>query len=643
MRNSFNLGEKTRSVTDPDAQNAWGSQASSPDQLALVWNGGEEAVVASPARSNVSASGGANYAVDIARVPANFKLQRVLQARRESQLGLPALSADTRFLTSTPYFSERTRILALDPEVLAFDDFHLTVWLVNAEKQMVSGIDNHPLFESALEDTACSITRLPNGKVAMTEVPRHHVQAARDNLRSLLGDAATAAADLTIETPLRCAARQYLTATAEGAAALASGRELEVTAFILLSEAGFSYGLWSPAAGLFSEYAFLAPTEINKPAPSDGAAIYESGFGAAERSGVSDASRAQRLGDYFRHAFDQLSLQLSPDKLNHLGLSRYARVVWLSSQDMTGMIEPVADEYADQTGIEFFRMPAAVEEAVAGGLLFGSFGFGADVAAGAKILPPVNLIRDLLALADKEEVQRRQIEAVRLQNRRSRAVFSILAVPTLALACLLAFAASIVFTQIMSGIRASRADEKASELKPALDRRKSYEANLKWYQEFITQVSRLRRQQPAGISLQYQLNSHYPFALDPSFYVSDLKLLTNGTVEIKGLARNKDAVTSFLRGLEFAGGAQSGSKLFSNLTYEVQEGTPPTPAGQNLPPGMSSTMASNLAPGVVAWSMKGVYVPMVEFIPPDPKKKPAAPEKKPAASPATAASPTSTP
>ena len=63
----------------------------------------------------------------------------------------------------------------------------------------------------------------------------------------------------------------------------------------------------------------------------------------------------------------------------------------------------------------------------------------------------------------------------------------------------------------------------------------------------------------------------YPLSVDPSFYVSDMKLLPTGGVEMKGLARNKDAIASFLKTLEFAGGPESGSRLFSNLAYEVQE------------------------------------------------------------------------
>ena len=149
-------------------------------------------------------------------------------------------------------------------EVLTYDDDELTEWLLNAEKQMYLGTDHHPVFETSLEDTACSFTRLPNGQVAMTEVPRPHVQAVREKMLRTLGEDAPPHINLSVETPLRCAARYFLTALHEGADILGEGKESEVTAFLLMNKAGFSYGLWSPKTGLFSEYAFSAPAEINR-------------------------------------------------------------------------------------------------------------------------------------------------------------------------------------------------------------------------------------------------------------------------------------------------------------------------------------------------------------------------------------------
>ncbi len=668
MRNTF--GTKVKSDFEFDAEN---NQASSPDQLAAVWSGEQrEVVVASPIPGNAAGS----YDLDVARFPANFNLAAALKMRRASSVNLSAFSEQTIYLTVVSDFSERTRILALNGDVLALDDDELIEWLVNAERQMLLGTDNHQVFETALEDTACSVQRLPNGQVAMTEVPRQHVQATREKIRSLIGDDAPVFINLTIETPLRCAARYFLTALPEGAVVLRDEKEREATAFLLIGKAGFSYGLWSPATGLFSEYAFPAPAQINRPPhgsdENSGGFSYETATAARRPpEPTSDTSldaapeelkipRDERLENYIRHAFDQLFLQLSPEKLEQLELSNYAQVVWATETGLSDIIAPIAAEYSANSGLDFFQLPAPSDEAVAGGLLFGSFTFGDATAAGAEIVPPVNIARDILVLADKEEIERRRIEEIYVLKRRNRVVFSLLAAPVIVLASLLAITADLVRSQLMTGFREMRADARTLELKPALDRRKSYEANLKWYQEFITQVSGLRRQQPVGIGMLYELNASYPFNVDPSFYVADLKLGEIGggnvranpgdkakcfdCVEIKGLARNKDAVTSFLRSLEFAGGPQSGTRLFSNLAYEVQETATPTAAPTGNQPTLPAITGSGLtatgtAPGIIVWSIKGNYLPMAEFAPPDKTKPPAA-----AAAPAAgAAAPKPTP
>ena len=252
----------------------------------------------------------------------------------------------------------------------------------------------------------------------------------------------------------------------------------------------------------------------------------------------------------------------------------------------------------------------------------------------------VNLARDLLVQADTEEVERRRLEAVESQKRRNQTIFAILAAPVIALALLAAFSADIVRDRLMLAYSEARADSRTAELKPALDRRRSYEANLQWYQEFVKQVSLLRKQQPVGTGLLYQLNSNYPITIDPSFYISEMKLGPKGELDIKGLARNKDAIAAFLKSLEFAGGAESGSRLFSNLAYEVQESVPgqtQTP-GSNVPTFASSTLKpTSTAPGIVNWSVKGIYLPVAEIAPPDPKDQkskpgqPAAPATAPAA------------
>jgi Tfp pilus assembly protein PilN len=604
--------------------------ASSPDQIAVFWNNSGELIAASPASSGVQGS----FDMDVTRLPTDFDLAAALNMRREKNLGVPLLTAQTLYLTVVPSFNERTRILALDGGTLALSDDELTEWLIEAERNVILGTDNHPIFETALQDTACSISRLPNGLVSMTEVPRQFVQAARDKIRQLTGNPAAANLNVVVETPLRCAARYFLTALPEGGSALRPEKEAEVTTFLIITKAGFNYGLWSPSAGLFSEYGFLSPTGVNQQSggfyKNRGVSFEKGEVRIVDSEAQTMATEAepgeQNLEAYIRSAFDQLFLQLSPEKLEQLQLSAYSQVVWATEIGLSETVSAIAQEYAARTGLDFFQIKVPVDEAIAGGLLFGSFNFGDETVAGAEILPPVNMARDLLVLADTEEVEQRRLEEVILQKRRNRAILTLVAMPVIVLAALLAIAADIVRSNLLLSWRDARADARAAELIPALDRRKAYETNLQWYQEFIKQVSFLRRQQPVGTGMLYELNPSYPFNTDPSFYVSELKLLPTGGVEIKGLARNKDAVTSFLRSLEFSGGAQSGTKLFSNLTYEVQEGVAQQTAATQ--PSLPSMAGSNLggakpAPGIIAWSIKGNYLPVAEFLPPDPAKNPA--------------------
>jgi hypothetical protein len=592
---------------------------SSPDQVAIVWTGTDEVVTALPVPGKQPGS----YEMDLGRLLADFNFAAALKLKREREFNLPPFSGKTLFSTVVPEFSERTRILALDGDTLALDDTDLTDWLIAAEEQIKLGTDNHPLFETALEDTACSVVRLPNGQVAMTEVPRPHVNASRERIEMLLGEEEDYIRNISVETPLRCVTRYFLNAMPEGEDTLRRGKETEITALLLITRGGFSYGLWCPADGLFSEHAFLAPKEVSDERIRQLSELEESNP-AIERA----------VKGYIKHVFDQLYLQLSPERLQQMSLASYAQLVWVTEPDLERRIVPFADEYAAKTGLDLIQIGIPADEAIAGGLLFGSFDFGNDSIVGADLIPRVDLARDLLAAANREDFERLNLEDLTAKKRYGQTVFAIIAAPVMALALVLGIVANNVRAYVSAVVRDELAAAKTLEMKPKVDLRNSYEANLKWYQEFVTQIGRLRRQQPVGIGLQYELNSRFPLDIDPSFYVSELKLLPNGGVEIKGLARNKDAVTTFLKALESAGGAKSGTRLFGSLTYEVQEGAAAIPGGQaNLPTIGKSSLVNNLAPGVVAWSIRGNYLPMAEFVPPELKPTPTPQPPAPAATP----------
>ena len=606
--------------------------ASSPDQVAIVWLGGE-VVVASP----VAGAEEGKYDLDLNRLPADFNLAASINVRRDS-LGVPRLSERTKFLTIAPNNSERTKVLALDEATLALSEEQLVEWLIDAERQVVPGTDQHPIFETTLQETACAPVRLPNRNVAMTEVPRPFVDNAREQVFVLSGAEDPERLRLCVETPVRSALRYYLTAVPEGAELLDASKDADVMAMVLIGRSGFSFGLWNQNAGLFTEYGFPAPAELNA-SPAVWQPILKR-IGGADM-GEETQQEKQLLDEfdfYVRQAFDQLILQLSPETAGELGMSTFSRVVWATEIGLDPIIAPIAEEYANYASIEFVKLEVPADAAMASGLLLGSFNFGYDRVAGADILAEVNLGRDLLVLADKEEMERRRLEDMLERQKRNRMILTLAAPAVLLLAVILGFAVDLLRANLMLSYRESAADTKAAELKPALDRRRSYEATLKWYQEFIAQVSALRKEQPITIGMLYDLNTNYPLGVDPNFFVSDMKLTRKGEVELRGYSQSKDAVTTFLRALEFSGSEESGKKLFTNLAYEVREGVVSQQGGAKEPTLGTSTMkGKDPAPGVIAWQITGIYTPVEAIAPkeaPKGRRPGAAPAAAPAASPA---------
>ena len=152
------------------------------------------------------------------------------------------------------------------------------------------------------------------------------------------------------------------------------------------------------------------------------------------------------------------SCSLSKEKLEQLQLSGYAQVVWASEPQLAQIIAPIAAEHASQTGIGIFHLDAALDEAVVGGLLLGSFAFGDTSAFGASVLPQADLHATCLYSQTLNKTQIRYSEEVFAQRRQNRAVFNLLAAPILAAAVLLAITAGLILSQLVTAIRDAQAD-----------------------------------------------------------------------------------------------------------------------------------------------------------------------------------------
>jgi hypothetical protein len=600
----------------------------SPDQVAVVWFRHGEVVVASPTASD---SPGA-YDLDLTKIPSDFNIGAAVSMRRATELGLTPLSEKTQFVTVLPDFAERTQVMALDAVTRSLDDESLITWLIEAERKYVNGTDDHPLFETPLEETACSVLRLPDNNIALTEAPREFLNNVRSQIESFTGIRAEDI-KLTVETPSRAALRYFLAATVEGEKVLDPDHLTEVTAIIVIGRTGFSFALWNPRAGLFTEYGFPAPAELKSDELAWNALF---NFEASETNANVDEQQVLKLKNeldlYIRQAFDQLLLQLSPETAGELGMSSFARIIWATERDLDAMVTEIARDYENYSGTEFIPIGVASDEAIASGLLLGSFSFGAETVVGAEILPQVDLAKDLAVLADKEELERLRIEQQMLERRQKRAGLALAAPPVIVIALIIGFAVNNIGSQILYGFRESAADQRTAELKPALDRRLGYEAKINSYKEFIKLVGELRKQQPVAMKLLFQLNDRYPLDIDPGFFVGQLEMDDKGQAKMSGLARNPEAVTRFLKSLETARDEDDGELLFQELTYSVRE-----PGASSNNPAMGrnfdqkNSMFQNTAPGVIQWNMTAFYLPVMRSVP-EPEE-PAKGKKKPAAKP----------
>jgi hypothetical protein len=582
----------------------------SPDQVAIVWFGHGDVVVASPTASDSPGS----YDLDLTKVPTEFNLGATISMRRSTELGVPSLSEKTRFVTVLPDFTERTRVMALEPMTRSLDDEALISWLIEAERKYVNGTDDYPLFETPLEETVYSVLRLPDNNIALTESPRKTLVEVRAQIESFTG-IREGDIDLVVETPSRAALRYYLSATVEGGKLLEAEHIAEVTAVIVMGRTGFSFGLWNPRAGLFTEYGFPAPAELQSDRIAWNALF---NFDATETNANVDEQQILKLRNevdlYLRQAFDQLLLQLSPETAGELGMSSFGRVVWATEPDLDGMVSEIAADYQSYSGIEFMPIGVSADEAMASGLLLGSFSFGADSVEAAEVIPVVDLARDLAVLADKEELERLRVEQQLIERRRKRAALALSAPPVIVLALIIGFALDTVRSHVMFGFRESAADAKAAELKPALDRRVEYERKIDGYREFIQLVGELRKQQPLTMKLLFQLNDRFPLDVDPGFFVGQLEIDEKGQTKMRGLARNPEAVTRFLKSLESAKDETDGELLFEGLTYSVRETGALVP-GLERSTSQGSPIFRNTAPGIIEWDMSATYLPVKKSLP----------------------------
>lgn len=554
-----------------------------------------------------------------------------------------ALALDQIALTAPLDFSFRSRRLNLAQEAAGLSDVDLAAYLIESAETGVFLGDGKLLLETSLEEQCAQITRLPDDRVLLTEMPRVELDRAAEQVRQLFYpaglDAERRAAfaakiptdNVLVETPLRAALRAFLTESNPSANNF-------ITVFVAASEVGFSVGLWNRACGLFSETSERLPEEFAfeeeleeefaeeqiEPAAAD--LLHEEfeaddeitqGFYDPEparfaapppetRQSKSDEIRRNSLSGFLNHALNT-AFRTALETIHELGFEGIERVVFAVPVNCQAIAEPIAREKSAEESVDVLLLPEAVESQILRGLLYSQLpGNPLEVA---------NLSRDLYVRLTDNSIAAEQAARDRSARRRRAAAIALL----LPFFLLVGFVAGSIFYYRYSSSRlderAADADAEAGRLAPVLAARNSYVANYKWRESFLRQTLSVKDLQGVAISFLPAVDSKYALASgDSQFSIANIKLDNTGAWSMKGVARNEDRVAGFIQGLEDAENDNDSERVFSNLTFDIKRGAgekgavgaPPISSGKTAP---SSTLGI-VPPGFIGWEIKGVYAPL---------------------------------
>jgi hypothetical protein len=540
-------------------------------------------------------------------------------AEWRNSLGLQLHPQTTSFVTATQTFTERTRILPLPLETEDLDDTELLDWLLQAATNNYGGLDEQPLFDGPLDAIACDYNRTPSGQVTFTEAPWPDVRETSSRLLDANSTVALlerlSAADeshvaLRVETFLRGFVRSFAAAYPHR---LSGGPEA-VTAFFLATESGVVTGLWSSGQGLFHEFA-----EDFRPAELGLDDSVEDEYAAFLRPPAADELDDFPLApDLPAEIRNETLLQNARNLATRLqtlqaeGETFTPQVVWCAAPAAREDLNLLLEDFARRYGWELVEVTDPLPEFVAEGLLLGS-----TRGPALDSVPLINLISPLRQRADESAQAARSVQVADWERKRRRCAFALAAPVIIALGVVAGSWLNSLRVSFSLARAAGQAQSEAARLKPIAERRRSFVENFKWYQAYCQQILDLRQKQTAAIGLYADLEPRWPLGADDTFFVTELRVQAGGQVEIKGYTRSEEAVTTFVRGLEFSDADEQGRHRFTNIAFEVKQGAPANATAANSQMGTSqptfaSTLNTNLAPGVVAWKVTALYGPLAE-------------------------------
>lgn len=375
-----------------------------------------------------------------------------------------------------------------------------------------------------------TFTRTLDGRVVLTQALRAEAEESASSLRSWLSTQRVAApqpAPVGLDTATRNVARLWLS----GPVVRGEVHPGSTVAVLVVGEDGYGLGLWGSQAGL----------------------VYETG--ERFKAGATEIQLAQ-------HIANKLCNFVAPATVDKLGLAPVKHLVVAISERIRPHLVEFLNSAESLRGIAFERLLMESPEGGDPVALDLPSALALGAVSDTDLVPAVNLSAELPEQI--AEVQRLKQTDVHTRFRRRRAA--------VAYACLTALAFGLLF--VGTGWAMRRADasaldrqiasEKATaaKLKQANADYEAAKANFAVITNLISQITTLRAKQADAYQLLVELNSRWPQGTP--WYVSEVNS-TGNQLEVKGRARDEQAVTMFVRALENSEG------LFSGVTEKHDE------------------------------------------------------------------------
>ena len=413
-----------------------------------------------------------------------------------------------------------------------------------------------------------TFSRTRDGRVVLTQALRAEAEETVAGVRSWAsGQSVTAAQPLTVkvDTATRCVMRLWL----EGPVSRGEIKADSTVAVLVVGEDGYGMGLWGTDSGF----------------------VYETG-----EKFKSGAVEVQLAG----HIHAKLSSFVSAATVGKLGLHPVEHLIVAASPKLKESLGGFLNESAALREIAFERLLMPVE---GGDGIVEELDLAAALAAGAsldsELVPAANLSSDLAA----------QLAATRASNEAAahaqqagvRKMVAYAAAAPLALALIFLLTAWALRASDASALDRSIAEEKATaaKLRQAGADYEAAKANFAVIGNLITQITSLRDKQSDAYQLLVELNSRWPQGTP--WYVSEINS-TGNQIEVKGRARDEQALTVFVRALENSEG------VFTSVT-ESHSDPNNSVGGGGLPPALSQNGQQQKSGTVVQFFVKATYTP----------------------------------